>query len=329
MNRRAAAAMALVVAAVPAGAEDTRRGPLPSRDEFLLAQPLLSLPPTSPDLTPRGRTDVEVQGEWGNDFGFENGPGGRARDLFYLLDGEHRSLALTVRHGVGARAAVGVRTGLQWRGGGILDPVIDRFHSLFGFPDSGRSLYPAGLLAVAGKHGDGTPIRWTGRPGTGLLPLELEGALRLGADARDTSALRVFARLPTATGPFRGSGGGAGAQWSAALGLGERFDVFAGLGVTALGPDAVHGLAYRTRREHGFVSLEWRPGRAVSLLAQVEGSSRLLSDVREYPGFQLALRLGAAVDAGRVRLRGGFVEGIKDLENTADFGVFFGMSRRF
>ncbi|HET7746861.1 MAG TPA: DUF3187 family protein, partial [Vicinamibacteria bacterium] len=295
----------------------------------LLAQPLLTLSPASPDLTPPGRLDVEVHADWGNDFGFENGPGGRARDLFYLLDGEHRSLAVTVRRGLGSRAMVGVRTGLQWRGGGALDPVIDRFHRLFGFPDSGRPLYPTGRLVVEGRHEDGAAIAWTGRAGTGLLPLEAEGAWRLGAEGRDTSAVRVRLRLPTATGAFRGSGGGIGAQWLAARGLGDRFDAFLGFGVTALGPEDVHGLRYRTRREQGFLALEWRPGRAVSLLGQLEGSSRLLASVRSYPGFQLALRLGAAIDVGRVRLRGGFVEGIKDLENTADFGVFFGVSRRF
>ncbi|HET7745673.1 MAG TPA: DUF3187 family protein, partial [Vicinamibacteria bacterium] len=134
VGRRGAAALVIVLSAAGAGADDTRRGPIESRDEFLLAQPLLTLPPAAPDLTPADRWDVDLHGDWGNDFGFENGPAGRARDLFYLLDGEHRSLALTVRRGLGSRAMVGLRTGLQWRGGGALDPVIDRFHSLFGFP---------------------------------------------------------------------------------------------------------------------------------------------------------------------------------------------------
>jgi hypothetical protein len=51
--------------------------------------------------------------------------------------------------------------------------------------------------------------------------------------------------------------------------------------------------------------------------------------VEAYPGFQLSLRIGSKVDAGAWRFEGGFVEGIKDLDNTVDFGAFAAVSRRF
>src|SRR5687768_8145658 len=86
-----------------------RRGPLESRDQWLLAQPVLTLPAIPPDPLPRGRTEVFVDGDWGSDFGWvssydvpsEARRAGRTRvdgdGLRFLVDGEHRSASGVVR----------------------------------------------------------------------------------------------------------------------------------------------------------------------------------------------------------------------------------------
>jgi len=64
-----------VLTATPALAQTERRGPFPSRDEWMLAQPLLTLPATSPDPLSRGQYEARVDGDWGSDFSIVGGSG--------------------------------------------------------------------------------------------------------------------------------------------------------------------------------------------------------------------------------------------------------------
>ena len=331
--RTIAAALGLILSApaASAGSARTVRGPLESRDDFLLAQSLLILPPRGAALPPAGRGEVRVDVDWGNDFGLKAGPAGRREDLFFFVDGEHRTLAATLRRGFRGGFSVGARIPLHWRGGGWLDSVIDPFHDFFGFPDSGRSLYARRRLRVEGRRREGEPFAWTGRAGTGLGSVEVDvGKAIRGASARGP-AISIVARalLPTSGGAFAKAGRGAGAQALLSQPLGAGFDLHAGAGGTVLGPSEREGLPYARNRGHGFMALEWRPIAAWSALVQWEASSRLVTGVDRYPGLQLALRIGSKVDAGPWRLEGGFVEGIKDLDATTDFGIFAGVVRRF
>jgi len=333
--RTIAASLGLAVAAHAAAAAPpssrTVRGPIESRDEFLLAQSLLTLPPMGAALPAAGRTELRVDGDWGNDFGLENRPGGRREEVFFFVDGEHRTLAATVRRGLGAGWAVGARIPLHWRGGGWLDPVIDSFHDLFGFPDSGRALYARRRLRVEGRTRKGEPLQWTGRAGSGLGSVELELAKAIRVPAPGGPAIAIVARtlLPTSSGAFAEAGRGAGASALLSQALGTSFDLHAGAGGTVFGPPARDGLSYARTRAQGFVALEWRPVAAWSALVQWEASSRLITNVDRYPALQLSLRIGSKVDAGTWRLEGGFVEGIKSLDNTTDFGIFAAVGRRF
>lgn len=329
-----AAALGLTLAAntaAAAGPVRTVRGPIEARDEFLLAQSLLTLPPMGAALPSAGRSELRVEVDWGNDFGIQAEPGGRLENLLYFVDGEHRTLAATLRRGLRGGWAVGARIPLHWRGGGWLDTVIDPFHDLFGFPDSGRALYARGRLRVEGRTREGEPFEWTGRAGTGFGCVELEVSKAIRGGSAGGPAIAIVARtlLPTSTGAFAEAGRGVGASALLSQPLGAAFDLHAGGGATVFGPSTRDGLSYARNRAEGFVALEWRPLAAWSALVQWEASSRLLTDVDRYPGLQLSLRLGSKVDAGTWRLEGGFVEGIKGLDNTTDFGVFAAVGRRF
>src|SRR5258708_30257003 len=83
-----------VLAGTPARAQPyERRGPLPSRDQWLLAQPLLSLPATSPDPLARGHCEARLDGDWGSDFSVVEVASAR---LCYLIVGEPLSGTLTL-----------------------------------------------------------------------------------------------------------------------------------------------------------------------------------------------------------------------------------------
>lgn len=314
-----AAAFAVGSLAPAASAQSpARRGPLDVREEWLLAQQRLTLPALSPDPLARGTSELRVGVDWGSDWGLR-GPDG---DLAYLVDGEHRTLSVAARRGVTGRLTVGVRAPLHWRGGGVLDGVIDWWHRFSGLPDNDRFLYPTRRFRVEGRDRDGRPLAFTGRPGTGLGNLEASALWALRPDP-DGVALSLVARadLPTGTGPYASAGAHGALQFVAAVPVVHGLDLYSGLGATLATEGERDGIRYEKERLHGFLVLEWRPGRRLSLLVEANGSSRLVTNVTAYRPFQLHLRIGAQLDLGSgTRLEAGFVEGLS-IQNTTDFGV--------
>ena len=58
-----------------------------------LAVGALPCPRWARRCSPAGRTELRVDGDWGNDFGIEDEPGGRPTSELFFVDGEHRTLA--------------------------------------------------------------------------------------------------------------------------------------------------------------------------------------------------------------------------------------------
>jgi hypothetical protein len=308
-------------------AQAGRRGPLEVREEFLLAQPRLTLPSTSPDPLAAGEDRIALGLDWSSDFALK----GAEPNLTHFIDGEHRTLAVDYRRGVTPRVTLGARVPLRWRGAGVLDGLIDGWHRITGLPDNDRSLYPQDQFVMEARGRGGRELAIDDDPGTGLGNVELSG---LWAARRSEGGLSISlaarAELPTATGPFDGAGAGLGAQVLAAHPLGRSVDVFAGAGATVFTDESQADLDYARGRAHGFVTLEWRPGRTVSLLIEMSAAARLVDNIADYPSLQMYFRMGAKVDVGtRWRLEGGFVEGVSSIQSTTDFGIQAGVARRF
>jgi hypothetical protein len=322
-----------VLAATPALAQTERRGPFPSRDEWMLAQPLLTLPATSPDPLARGRYEVRVDGDWGSDFAVVSGSGIALSNPSYFVDGEHRSGALTVRRGFGGGLTLGLRASLLWRGSGTLDGIIDFWHRTFNLPDGGRSLFPDDRFRVAAHDPRGRALPWQGYLGTGLGNLELEAnEVLLGRDDAGGWRAAAVVRLsaPTATGPFADAGSAAGLQLVAARPLGGRTNVYLGVGATVFGRTEVLALDYERVRPQGFLSLEGRLTRGWSMIVQLDAASRLVTNVEDYPGTTMYLRVGSKFGLrGGWMLEGGITEGVRHQEAITDFGVFAALARRF
>ena len=335
---RGAIAVAFALLALPGGVAaqtgvTARRGPFPSRDEWLLAQPLLTLPAAAPDPLARGRVEARLDGDWGSDFGIEGTVGGRTSDLRFLVDGEHRSGALTVRRGFGHGLTLALRASVLWRGGGFLDGVIDAWHGVLGLPDGGRSLFPDDQFRVEARDNRRPAVRWSGRTGTGLGNLELEAHQVLSGkgDARRwRTALVARIGLPTASGPFAGAGAAGGLQVVAAHALGSRADVYLGFGATGTSHREVDGLDYGRTRPQGFLAFEGRLTPGWSVIVQVDAASRRLTNVDSYPGSAAYLRVGSKFGLHRDwMLEAAITEGIRNLTAATDFGVVAAVARTF
>lgn len=334
MSRVAAAGLALALARTAAAQDEGLRGPLGPREEWLLAQPRLTLPAVSPHTLPPGRTTLRLRLDWGNDFGWSQDlPGEAPGDRRFLVDGEHRTLDLEIRRGLTGRVDLGLRLPLRWRGGGGLDGVIDAWHGVttrLGLPDNSRPLFLANRFRVLGRESSGQPLQWT-ETGSGLGNLELDARWTVARAAPGASQAAIVGRLmaPTATGPFETGRLGVGVQLVGARPVGASWSLGAGVGGTVEGDAAVGGIQYAPRRAHGFLAAEWRTGRRFSLLAETSAASRLVTNLANYPALEWYLHLGARMnlDCGWT-LEAAFTENIADQQATTDFGVQLGLIRR-
>lgn len=327
MTRAPSLLLGLALAGLAGAEDEPLRGPRGVRDEFLLAQNRLSLPASSPEVLPAGRSLFRVRFDWGNDFARDqDGVGEMPQDRRFLVDGEHLSLDLEWRRGLGRGWDAGLRLPLRWRGAGALDPLIDGFHVFtrkLGLPDNDRSRFRQGLFRVEGRDTSGRPMALEGA-GAGLGNLELEARVRLAPRL----AIVGRAQLPTGTGPFDADGLGAGLQLVGTQRLG-RFDLGAGAGASYESDAQVQALRYARWRAQGFAGADWRLSRRFSAIVETSVASRLVTNVERYPGLVWYLALGARLDLDSgLSLEGGFTENIADQQATSDIGFQLALVRR-
>lgn len=327
MTRAPSLLLGLALAGLAGAEEAPLRGPRGVRDEFLLAQNRLSFPASSADVLPAGRSLVRVRIDWGNDFARDQDIAGEMpRDRRFLVDGEHLTLDLEWRRGLGRGWDAGLRLPLRWRGAGALDRLIDAFHGFtrkLGLPDNDRSRFRRDLFRVEGREPSGRPLALRG-PGAGLGNLELETRVRLAP------RLSIVGRalLPTGTGPFEADGLGVGLQLVGTRAL-DRWDLGAGAGASYESDGEVQGLRYARWRAQGFASADWRLSRRFSAIAETTVASRLVTNIERYPGIAWYLAFGARLDLDSGwSIEGGFTENIADQQATSDIGFQCALVRR-
>jgi len=311
--------------------EQERRGPPEIRDDHLLAQPRLTLPAVSPDTTAAGRWSLALSALWSNSFSWSQSAAGETPDeRLFLIDGEALTLDAHVRRGLTKQLDVGLRVPLRWRGGGAMDSLIDAWHRL-GFPNGDRPSFRENAFRVEGRTTASTPFYWNDSTGAGLGDVELESRWRFADGGANGPSATFVTRLslPTATGPFDGQGLGGAAQLALGAPLGRRVDLYLGAGTTVQAPGPVRAIEYETTRIHGFLALEWRPWRRLSLVAETNAASRLVANIEGYPGLHWVLNVTGRVDLGaRTRLDLGFTENFESQLTTTDFALHAAVALR-
>jgi hypothetical protein len=324
-----ATAAPLLPAAAPA---DLPRGPAEIRDGHLLAQPRLTLPAVAPWTIPAGAWSVQVSALWANSFSWTQDVAGEAPDdRHFLIDGEALVLDATFRRGLGRSCDVAVRVPFQSRGGGALDGFIDWWHRFAHVPDGNRPDFRKNAFRVEGRTTDGSSFSWNDSTGSGLGDVEMEGRWRVHDGGGDSASVALVGRvsLPTGTGPFAGNGLGGGGQLVLDAPLGRSVSLYAGLGTTAQDVGPVRGIEYAPLRVHGFLALEWRPWRRLSLVAETDAASRLVENIESYPGLHWIVNVTGRIDlGGRTRLDLGFTENLKSQLTTTDFALYLGLGLR-
>jgi Protein of unknown function (DUF3187) len=327
----AASAAAETPAAGPPG-DIGARGPAEIRDGHLLAQSRLTLPAASARTLAPGRFELRTSLLWSNSFSWtQDVAGENPKDRRFLLDGETETLDLSLRRGLSANLDVGLRLVAHGRGGGTLDSFIDAWHRLANVPDGKRPQFIRDAFRVEGLTTEGRPFSWNAYTGWGLGPLEIDSRLRVVDGAGDGASVALVGRVlvPTGTGPFAGGGLGAAGQVVADVPLGARFFLFTGTGVTLQDPGPVRAIEYEPARLHGYLAFEWRAARWLSLLAETNAATRLVSNIDRYPGTHWMVNLGGRIDLGaRSRLDVFISENILSQLSTTDFAIYLAFSVR-
>ncbi|MDJ0522385.1 MAG: DUF3187 family protein [Planctomycetota bacterium] len=309
-------------------------GPVEVRDEWLLAQPKMTLPAVSPDALGQGRWHVKFHIDRGNDFGWNQiGPAENPTDRRFLIDGEHQTTELGIRYGLFPRLAVGIRIPIHWRGGGFMDGSIDWFHELtepIGFLDNGRPAFFNDRFRVEGRTSDGTPISWNDEQGTGLGNIELQAYWTFQAPCKRSdwrAALIARVGLPTGTDPYDTGGVDLGLQVVAAKQVAPRWDVYFGVGGTFFGDTTQDGIEYEQFRAQGFLAIEYAVDARHRLLVETNAASRLVTNLAQYPGVSWYINVALKVAFSRkFEFEVGFTENIEDQQGTIDFGAFGGFT---
>jgi hypothetical protein len=273
-----------------------------------------------------------VSALWANSFSWtQDDTGEEPENRRFLIDGEALALDFTVRRGLGRDLDVGLRIPFQARGGGVMDGFIDWWHRLAHVPDGDRPAFRQDAFRVEGVTTERASFSWNAHSGHGFGDVELEGRWRVKDGEGASSSVAVVGRLslPTGTGPFEPSGVGGGGQIVVDAPLGGAFDLYGGLGATAQDPGPVRGVEYAPLRAHGFLALEWRPWRRLSLVAETNAASRLVENIDRYPGVHWTLNVTGRIDLGtRARLDVGFTENILSQLATTDFALHVGLGFR-
>jgi hypothetical protein len=120
-----------------------------------------------------------------------------------ILDGETTRVNMFYSHPLGERWAVSAELPMIQQSGGILDDLIDGWHSAFGMPDGGRNNRPEGELLFVMAH-NGQPFYRLDDGARGLGDLQLSIARRL---AGERFVARAAVKIPTGRdGILAGSG---------------------------------------------------------------------------------------------------------------------------
>jgi hypothetical protein len=326
------ASAAAAEAPAPAPTPAPLAGPAEIRDGHLLAQTRLTLPALSARTLEPGRLEVRASLLWSNSFSWTQDQAGELpEDRRFLLDGETATLELALRRGITRQLDLGARLLLHGRGGGVLDGFIDAWHRLAHVPDGKRPQFIRNAFRVEGVTTDGLPFSWNASTGWGLGGLELDANLLVadGAGVHPSAAIVGRLLLPTGSDPYAGGGVGGALQLAVDVPLGRRLGLYTGMGVTAQDPAAVRGVEYEPVRLHGYLALEWRAARWLSLVGETNAATRLVRNIDSYPGTHWMANLGGRVDLGpRTRLDVFVTENILSQLSTTDFGVYLALSVR-
>lgn len=236
----------------------------------------------------------------------------------YLFDGESTQLQLVGLWALNEDWRVGAQVPwISW-GGGVLDAVIDTWHSAFGLPDGIRDDVPRGQLSVEYAR-QGIAVGRLDEDASGIGDIGLMLARRLGAreDGRGETWLSLRGELPTGD-PERLTGSDSvdvslTAHWHRQAPFAvDRLRLQAHTGIARLSDGQVLGAELESWVGFGGGAVDFRVGPRVSVGAGLDLRSAVVeATVPDLEGLAGVLHVGVALTlTPRHTVRFGFSEDV-------------------
>lgn len=302
------------------------RGPLTLRGQSAFQFLRLSLIPVGVEPLPAASWLVSATTTWTNRWAWKKNK--------YLVDAEVLRVGFAATYGVTDWLGLRIEVPFCVRGGGVMDGFIQGFHDAFGLGQAGRDQFPMDHFQITLWRKDGTQFGLTGEDsGIGLEDMILSSQVRLtkGGPYLPQAMLVLHLKLPTGDkGDLYGSGcvdGGVSVL------LGKRIWKFFGYvsaQYTRFGGKEIAGIPMREDQVSVLTALEYPWCDRVSLVVQELVNTGAARDFYQFSEASHEITFGAKVEtiAGTV-LELGLIENLFRFDNSPDFGVHFGLSRRF
>jgi hypothetical protein len=345
------AAMAVTGGAQEVADRDLLTRPLPIRDQFLLNNGFYFFVPESAFVLSHRGWSAEVRFDDSNTFATSRMLGntleagmGRSRaadklttppinafDHVYLADGETHRLTFSVHHAVTERLELGVDVPISAIGGGFQDALVEKFHDAFGLGRNARWSLTRNSETIYLASGTMHFFR-DGSSGAQLGDIALTTKYLLSQPSNDRVAYAIACGVEVPTGSAKSLAGSGSLDGGVQILTTRkmRFGVLnASLGVLLLGPDRPLGTKRATILTDT-VGFTYLLTGATSVTVQLTTSPSPFRD----SGYTELKRRSNQLSTGfehrigpRTSFHVAFIENLFTFENSADFGLAFGVSR--
>jgi Protein of unknown function (DUF3187) len=285
----------------------------------------LGILPTTPSTLPRGRHEVRATATWVNIW---------AREADAFLDFEMLQGVVALDYGLTDRLQIETEVQDRSRFGGLMDGLIQGFHDWFRLDQDGRDQVPRGAFTFD-LNPPGGPAVSLGRGARGTFSRSLQVSLRqnlaCGDARRPAVSYDVTARLETidARDLSHGNDVDLGASLALAGRSGPTF-LYGTIGYARFGKDRFRGIPIRNGQVTALFAVEWRVRPRNALIFQYLWTQGLVPGFAPFSAPSNEVTLGWKWElAGPTLLEAGVIENLFSFDNSPDFGVHIGLSRRF
>lgn len=300
-------------------------GPLALGSQSAFQALRLGMRPRTPSTLTRGQVEARQSATWVNFWA--QGPG-------YFIDHEMLQLNAGVAYGLTRGLEVDVILEERARFGGAMDGFIQGFHDVFGIDQNGRDLVPKGAFTFdVDPPGDRPAVAVNPRDrGTfsRSLAVALQHNVTCGTRRLPAFSYAATARVETEDDDL---GGGGRLDLGASIALARRVGsvhLYGTLGHVWFGSDRFFGLKLKDTQWSGMFAVEWRYLARQSLIVQYLVTEGLIPDFTPFSDPSNEVTIGwkwELVERGVLEV--GLIENVVSQDNSPDFGLRLGFSRRF
>lgn len=298
-----------------------KRGPITIYNHYPLQAVHLSAAPRSPETLPENRFEILGLFSWSNTFVDEES---------YRIDAEYRELRTQLTYGVTDRLSLHSSLPLNWRGGGVLDGLIDWWHDVFRLPEGNRDQFARDNYLIAGLDESGAAFS-AEDDGLFLGNVTLGSKYLLSRGGSSLPAVSVFAEvsLPTAENSF----GHDGVDASGALLLSKKigkFYLYSSTSVIFFSDTHIEGIQYNSWHPEQSLFVEYAFSPRFSAQTGLTWIGDVLDGIPEHPHHALYHDVGVQYEAFEgTELSLALRENPSGTKGSLDVEFIFGIRSRF